>query len=332
MQKAAELSPGDAEVHSNLGNALSGRGQLENAAASYRRALAIKPDLAGVLNNLGNALASLGQFDDAAASCRRALEIQPDLVEAHCNLGNALQNLGRFDDALASYRRALALKPNLAEVHNNLGIALQALGQFDDAAASYRQALALKPDYAEAHHNLGNTLHELGQLNDAEASFRRALEIEPDFAEAHNSLGDALCALGQAARRGDELHGARWRSNPISPKHTTTSAMPCKTSGNWTRRWRAIARHSRSSRILPMRIATCCFSTATMASLDPQAYLAQARGWEQACLPAQERQAARRRMFQRPPLAGQAAEGGLRVGRLSPARGELFHGAAFCPP
>ena len=197
LQRATELLPDDAEAHSNLGNALRGIGQLDDAVESYRRALEIKPDFAGALSNLGNVLQDLGQLDDAVASYRRALEVQPDFAKAHSNLGNALQGLGRLDDAVASYRRALKIQPGFAEAHNNLGNILRDLGQLDDAVASCRRALEIKPDFAEAHGNLGNALQDLGQLGDAVASYRRALEIKPDYAKVLCNLGKALQEQGQ---------------------------------------------------------------------------------------------------------------------------------------
>ena len=213
MQKAAALSPSDAEAHNNWGSALKDLGQLDEAVASYHRALKIKPDFAEAHNNLGNGLRALGQLDDAVASYRRALEIKPGYAEAHNNLGVALKDLGRLDDAVASCRRGLEIKPDFAEAHNNLGVALKDLGRLDDAVASYRRALEVKPNYAVAHNNLGNALRALRQLDDAVASCRRALEIKADYAEAHNNLGVALKDLGRL----DEAVASCRRALEIQP-------------------------------------------------------------------------------------------------------------------
>ncbi|HTN93101.1 MAG TPA: tetratricopeptide repeat protein [Gallionella sp.] len=159
LQKAAELSPNDAEAHGNLAAILRARGQFGAAVESGRRALLIRPDFAEALNNLGVALQGLGQLDEAVKSYRRALEIKPDFVEVHNNLGGVLKELGRFDEAVASYRSVLQLNPDFAEAHNNLGLVFKDIGQFNDSLASFRRALETKPDYVEAFDNLLFTLN-----------------------------------------------------------------------------------------------------------------------------------------------------------------------------
>lgn len=138
--------------------------------------------------NLGRTLQELGSLDEAVASYRRALQINPDFADAHFNLGCTLNGLGRLDEAEASYRWALQIKPDDAEACNNLGNTLNNLGRLDEAKASYRRALQIKPDYAEAHNNLGNSLKDFGRLVEAEASYHRALQIKPDYADAYSNL------------------------------------------------------------------------------------------------------------------------------------------------
>ena len=66
----------------------------------YRQTLKIKPDYAEAHDNLGLALAGRGQVDEAIACYQKALEINPDLAKAHNNFGVLLGQGGRFDEAI----------------------------------------------------------------------------------------------------------------------------------------------------------------------------------------------------------------------------------------
>ena len=278
MQRGAELLPNDAEAHGNLAAVLRARGQLEASVASGLRALQIRPNFAEAHNNLGVALKDLGRLEQAVASYRRALQLKPDLAEAHNNLGKALRELGQLDGAVVSYREALMFKPDYVEVYNNLGNVLNDLGQFDAALASFRRVLELQTGFAEAHNNMGVVFENLGQFDAALASCRKAVEINPDYAEAHNNLGVALQALGQI----EEALASYRKALDIKPDFADA-------------------------------YSNLLFLYSYHALIDSSEYLAQARNWEQACVPALDRQAARHRNFQNRPLAGRR----LRVGYVS---------------
>ncbi|MGD0388725.1 MAG: tetratricopeptide repeat protein, partial [Tepidisphaeraceae bacterium] len=96
-------------------------------------------------NNLGNALLGKRQLDEAIAEFQLALRLKPESADIHRNLGTALYDKGRLEEAIAAHRQAIRLKPDYAEAYNNLGAALQRVGQKEAAAAAYRQAIRLKP-------------------------------------------------------------------------------------------------------------------------------------------------------------------------------------------
>jgi tetratricopeptide (TPR) repeat protein len=196
-REALRLQKDYPTAHRNLGNALSDKGRLDEAIAEYREALRLKPDLAEAHYNLGNALRDKGRLEEAIAEFREALRLQMDYAEAHNNLGDALRGKGQLDEAIAEHREALRLKPDLAEAHCNLGIALRGKGQLDEAIRHYEEALRLKPDLAGAHNNLGNALRDKGRLDEAIAEFREALRLQMDYPIAHSNLGDALRDKGQ---------------------------------------------------------------------------------------------------------------------------------------
>jgi predicted TPR repeat methyltransferase len=111
MQRAAFLSPRDAEVPNNLGNALKDLGRLDEAEAAFRQALQLKPDFPKALYNLGNTLRDLRRPDEAEAFFFRALKIEPDYAEAHHNLGCLLLDRGALEDAITHFERTLLLAP-----------------------------------------------------------------------------------------------------------------------------------------------------------------------------------------------------------------------------
>jgi tetratricopeptide (TPR) repeat protein len=169
--------------------------RLDEALASYDRALAVQRDHAGALCNRGVTLHELKRFNEALASYDRALAARPDYAEALFNRGITLQELKRFEEALASYDRALLLRPTYAEALSNRGNTLHELNRFDEALASYDRALALQPDHAAALFNRGRTLHELKRFDEALASYDRAVAVRPDHAEALCNRGNVLLDL-----------------------------------------------------------------------------------------------------------------------------------------
>lgn len=64
-QTAVELSPQDAEAHSNLGVTLQELGRLNEAEVSLRQAIVLRPNYPEAHNNLGNALKEQGRLDEA---------------------------------------------------------------------------------------------------------------------------------------------------------------------------------------------------------------------------------------------------------------------------
>ncbi len=197
--KALAIKPDYADALYNRGNTLKELGRGEEAVASYDKALAIRPNHADAYNNRGNALLQIRRPAEALASYDKALAIKPDNAEALNGRGNALKDLGRVEEALASYDKAVAVKPDAIGALNNRGIALKQLRRLEEAVATYDRLLTIKPDYVEAHFNRGNALRDLGRQQDAVASYDKAVAINPDYAEALNNRGNALLALGRRA-------------------------------------------------------------------------------------------------------------------------------------
>lgn len=116
------------------------------AAALYRRALALAPGYALAWNGLGIALRALGDFAGAAEAYRRAIALQPDFATAYSNLGNALKDALDEQGSLAAHAKAVGIEPDNAGYLYNQGIAYACFGHNAQALACYDRALELKPD------------------------------------------------------------------------------------------------------------------------------------------------------------------------------------------
>jgi len=112
-----------------LGAILGQTGRKYEAVTAHQTAVELSPQDAEAHSNLGVTLQELRRLDEAEASCKQAIALKPDYAKAHNNLGNTLQELGRLDEAEASYTQAIALKPDYAKAHNNLGATLKRLGR-----------------------------------------------------------------------------------------------------------------------------------------------------------------------------------------------------------
>jgi tetratricopeptide (TPR) repeat protein len=192
--KAIEINP-NPDAFYNRGIVLQELKQLDDALASFDKAIALEPNFADALNNRGTVLQELKRLDDALTSFDKAIVLEPNFADAFYNRGIVLQELKHLDDALASFDKAIVLEPNFADAFYNRGTVLQELKRLEDALASFDKAISLKPDFAEAFYNRGTVLQELKQLEDALASYDKVISLKPDSAKSFNNRGTVLQEL-----------------------------------------------------------------------------------------------------------------------------------------
>ena len=219
-----ELLSEAVQAHFRLGHELEEKGDWDDAALSYRRALAIAPDCADLHASLGRLQCKQGAFRGAVDSCRRALALAPHRHEIHNLLGHALINVGEYASAVESYRRALVLKPDSAGAVYGLGYLFERQGDLASAAESYRLVIKLDARIVEAHLHLGITHFLQGELEPAIECFQRVRQLAPDNAEARTFLGHIDLLQGNFARGWAE-HEWRWNT-PHFLRHPRKFAQP----------------------------------------------------------------------------------------------------------
>jgi tetratricopeptide (TPR) repeat protein len=119
------------------------------------------------------------KLDDAAATYRKALEYDPQLVAGIINLANIHYSRDELAEAQALYERAIALESDFFEAHFNLGNIYHDLGRFAEAQACYDESLRLNPSYADAHFYLAVTFEKMGQSEDARPHWRAYQQLAP---------------------------------------------------------------------------------------------------------------------------------------------------------
>lgn len=130
-ERALAARPGYADALLALGNALQALERHAQAVAAYDAALRLGAR-AELWCARGAALKKSGRLDEALASYEKALALRPDYALAEHYRANVLRALGRAEDAVAAYRRALELGADAAEIR----FALAALGQAEAPAAA----------------------------------------------------------------------------------------------------------------------------------------------------------------------------------------------------
>ena len=189
---ALAFTSDNALAHSNLGNALMKKNQLDDAAVHLRKAIEIQPNYSEAHNNLGYVLMKKGQPDEAVGQFRRALQINPELKNAEYNLafarGYTLAQQGKLEEAITFYRSALQIQPNDPMLRNNLAASLAGVGKTSEAIEQLREAVRLDHNYQEAQVNLGMLLLDAGRRDEAITHLKEALRLKPNDEEVQAQL------------------------------------------------------------------------------------------------------------------------------------------------
>jgi tetratricopeptide (TPR) repeat protein len=175
------------EYLTSLGNMLLQQGRREDALATFDKAAQLSPTDADVWTNLGNVLAEMGRPADAVLSFQHALKLDPDDWDAADKCGSCLFGLGRLKEALIYVDLCDKLRPDRAPTLQMRAVVMFGLDRFEEALADITRAHALDPANADICNNVGVFLRRLGREEQALSWFDQALELRPDFIATLNN-------------------------------------------------------------------------------------------------------------------------------------------------
>ncbi len=169
-------------------------GDLEGAAAAFRKAAALVPIAIG--DDSPNALlARLAQRQRDTQGAIQALQAQVNVdfnnVDAARQLATLLRDTGVTDPARLSpvYRRIVDIDPFDAETRAAFGRALMKQNQSDAASREFKAVVAMNPvDQAAAFTDLAESYFQSGKRADARKQTLAALEVAPSYERAQDLL------------------------------------------------------------------------------------------------------------------------------------------------
>jgi len=142
------------------------------------------PGSAKVQGNCALVYQSLGRLDEAEASYLRALRIDPDDAGAHFGLGTLYEGRGRLPEAVSEYEISARLQPDDPMTLNNLGRALLAERRAREAIEVLTRAVAANPASPMPAVNLAAAWLAAGDPGRAESILGNVLRAHPDDAAA----------------------------------------------------------------------------------------------------------------------------------------------------
>ena len=162
--------------------------RLDEALASYDRAIALKPGYADAFNNKGNALMELERLDEALTSYDRRSPLNRTMPTPSTTAAALSRSSSVSTRRWRATTRRSRSSQDYANAFNNRGNALRELKRLDEALASYDKAITLVPDYALAFYNRGKALQDRGNRAEAAQHYERASRLKPSLAEARLAL------------------------------------------------------------------------------------------------------------------------------------------------
>jgi len=150
-----KLSPSSPNVHNNLGDVYSRRGEFERAAAEFLRAIELNPRYADAYHNLANTELKLGMAQEALGHYQSAIELNPRLWQSYQSLAAIYFQAGDYRLAKEMTLKALQINNYNSALHANLGIIYLRLGDKQNAINELGQAIELDRDNQIARGLLG---------------------------------------------------------------------------------------------------------------------------------------------------------------------------------
>jgi len=205
FQSAAQCDPKMVFAYLGLGDAYAERGNDEEAAAAYSRALKLDARNPDALRGVGHVYLREKQFEKAVESLGALAKLEPGNAQVHADLGAAMFGAGDQDSAEVQFQTALRTNANYPAALLGLANIDLRKGQEEQAIAVLQKLVKLVPKAYEPHYLLGTAYNRHGQYGEAMAELQKSLELGGNESEIYYHLARAYGGLGRADERREAL-------------------------------------------------------------------------------------------------------------------------------
>jgi adenylate cyclase len=147
-QTAVELDPSDARGYGELGFVHLYRKEHEASINAYRRARSLNPNDADLLSDMADALAHYGRSEESIELLERATRLNPFYPDQYLwHLGGAYYNLKRYEDVITTVQKM----HNPIEGRRLLAASYAQLGRMTEAHEEARLLLEAHPNFSLEH-------------------------------------------------------------------------------------------------------------------------------------------------------------------------------------
>jgi type IV pilus assembly protein PilF len=175
-----------ARIHTELGAAYYGIGQMAVAVEELKEAIGADPNYAPAHSQLGLVYMILNEDKLAQQSFERALKLDPNDSSANNNYGMFLCQRKREKEAMKYFAAALKnpLYTTPENAYTNAGVCAHMQGDDVKAEELLRKALALQPDQSQALYQLADIAFRRGELPAARSLLNHHMRVSTPTAEA----------------------------------------------------------------------------------------------------------------------------------------------------
>jgi tetratricopeptide (TPR) repeat protein/TolB-like protein len=202
FRRVVELDPTNPLGHQNIGAVYFSQGKYEESILEFKDAIALQPD-ADVYTDLGEALLYLKRYPEALDVLQKAVEMHPNDQGVLGNLADGYRYSGQDKKAMEAYDLAIAratkdldVNPKNATALGSLGVYFAKKGEISLAGHYIRRARAIDSSDVQLAYNEAVIYALANQPDLAIGSLRSALEkgnaaeqaaLEPEFASLQSN-------------------------------------------------------------------------------------------------------------------------------------------------